>query len=66
MSNVLVVGDIHGCFDNLLSLIKARQKKTRLDAVIVCGDYGTYGQTLKRKKFLLHIMGCHIRALSIL
>lgn len=49
MSNVLVVGDIHGCFDNLLSLIKARQKKTRLDAVIVCGDYGIWTDFKKEK-----------------
>lgn len=49
MSNVLVVGDIHGCFDNLLSLIKARQKKTRLDAVIVCGDYGIWSDFKKEK-----------------
>ena len=39
MSNVLVVGDVHGCFENLNIILKAYKN---LDAVIVCGDYGIW------------------------
>ena len=39
MSNVLVVGDVHGCFENLNIILKAHKN---LDAAIVCGDYGIW------------------------
>lgn len=39
MSNVLVVGDVHGCFENLKEVINTYQN---IDNVIVCGDYGIW------------------------
>ena len=34
-----MVGDVHGCFENLNIILKAHQN---LDAAIVCGDYGIW------------------------